>query len=200
MELYLVRHGLTAWNRDRICQGQTDVPLSDEGRSQARLLAARLREVDFDALWSSDLSRADETARIVAEGRGLVHKRSPDLREMGFGEWEGKDLGALFEDLPEERKAWNDSPESWQPPGGECLADVQGRMCRRLEAIQAEHPGGRVLVLSHGFAILTYLCHVIGLPIQRFRHLWIDPTGICELRFGGKVPILKRHNDHAHLG
>jgi broad specificity phosphatase PhoE len=199
MELYLVRHGLTAWNRKRVCQGQTDVPLADEGRAQARALAARLRATEFDAVWSSDLSRARETAEIVLEGRPLQLETTPDLREMGFGEWEGEELGPLFEQLPEERARWMNEPASWRPPGGECLGEVQERMCRALDGLREAHPKGRVLVLSHGFAILTYICHVIGLPVQRFRHLWVDPTGICELRFGGRVPILKRHNDHAHL-
>ncbi len=199
MELYLVRHGLTAWNRKRICQGQSDVPLADEGREQARALAKRLSAQSFDALWSSDLSRAQETARIVSEGREQEIMISADLREMAFGEWEGEDLAQLFEAMPEERERWLHAPESWCPPGGERLSDVHARMTRRLGEIQAAYPDGRVLVVSHGFAILTYICGVIGLPIQNFRHLWVDPTGISELRFGGRVPILKRHNDHAHL-
>jgi broad specificity phosphatase PhoE len=190
---------MTDWNRKRVCQGQTDVPLADEGREQARALAQRLRSVDFDAVWSSDLSRARETAEIVLEGRPLELEITSDLREMGFGDWEGEELGPLFESLPEERERWLHEPASWRPPGGECLGEVQERMCRVLDRLRDAHPQGRVLVLSHGFAILTYVCHVVGLPVQRFRHLWVDPTGICELRFGGRVPILKRHNDHAHL-
>ena len=87
MELYLVRHGLTAWNRDRICQGQTDVALSDQGREQARALARRLETTHFDAAWSSDLCRAHETASIVLEGRDLTLQTSESLREMAFGEW-----------------------------------------------------------------------------------------------------------------
>ncbi|MDP6943777.1 MAG: histidine phosphatase family protein [Myxococcota bacterium] len=199
MELYLVRHGQTAWNRDRICQGQTDVPLSETGIEQAEALARRLADTDFDAAWSSDLVRAHETARIVLEGRAVTLQTSPALREMAFGEWEGQDLGALFERLPEERDRWLNAPASWRPPGGECLGEVQARMCEHLDGLRDLHPDGRVLVVAHGFAILTYVCAVIGLPIQRFRHLWLDPTSISEIRFGGRVPILKRHNDHAHL-
>jgi len=201
MELYLVRHGLTAWNRKRICQGQTDVPLADEGRQQARALGRRLAEVDFDALWSSDLSRARETAEIISQGhaRPLTLESSSDLREMAFGQWEGQDLGHLFEELPEERDRWLHEPDTWRPPEGECLGEVQQRMTKCLSALSEAYPEGRVLVVSHGFAILTYICAVIGLPIQNFRHLWVDPTGLCELRFGGRVTILKRHNDHAHL-
>ncbi|MGB0588951.1 MAG: histidine phosphatase family protein [Myxococcota bacterium] len=199
MELYLVRHGLTAWNRRRVCQGQTDVPLADEGRAQAVALAERLASTGFDAAWSSDLSRARETAEIVLQGRDLELNISEDLREMSFGQWEGQDLGALFERMPEERARWQDEPQSWRPPEGECLGEVQARMCGRLDELRAAHAGQRVLVLSHGFAILTYLCRFIGLPVQNFRHLWVDPTGICEFRFGGRIPILKRHNDHAHL-
>lgn len=195
----MVRHGITAWNRDRICQGQTDVPLSEEGREQAMALARRLEATHFDAAWCSDLSRAHETARIVLQGRALTLETSESLREMSFGEWEGQDLGDLFERFPEQRQSWHEEPAAWQPPGGERLGEVQARMCTLMDGLREAHPDGRVLVVGHGFAILVYVCHVIGLPIQHFRRLWVDPTSITELRFGGRVPILKRHNDHAHL-
>ena len=199
MELYLIRHGLTEWNRKRVCQGQTDIPLAEEGRVQAAALAGRLKGIAFDAAWSSDLTRARETAEIVLAHHKLELQISAGLREMSFGEWEGEDLTGLFERLPEERAKWHNQAASWRPPGGECLSEVQERMSKVLQTLADEYAGKRVLVVSHGFAILTYLCQVIGLPIERFRHLWVDPTGICELRFGGRIPILKRHNDHAHL-
>lgn len=200
MELFLIRHGLTDWNRERVCQGQTDVPLNDEGRDQARKLGARLAKVNFDAAFSSDLSRAHETAQIALADRGLDITINPMLREMAFGEWEGQHLAELFTRLPEERAKWLEDPGAWQPPGGECLATVQERMSRCLDELWARSDEyERVVVFSHGFAILTYICAVIGTPLQRFRQLWMHSTGITELtHISGRI-VVKRLNDHSHL-
>ena len=87
--ILLARHGETDWNRDRRVQGHTDVPLNDEGRRQAQALSRELDGCRFDAVYSSDLARAIETAEILAEQRGLEVTALPALREKHFGTWEG---------------------------------------------------------------------------------------------------------------
>jgi probable phosphoglycerate mutase len=154
----------------------------------------------FDAAFSSDLSRAHETAQLALSGRGLEIETSPKLREMAFGEWEGEHLASLFARLPGEREKWLKDPGGWQPPGGESLTTVQERMSSFLDELWANSENyERVVVFSHGFAILTYICAVIGTPLERFRQLWMHSTGITELtKLSGRI-VVKRLNDHGHL-
>src|SRR6266851_890326 len=87
--IYLIRHGETDWNRDRRIQGQSDTPLNDVGRAQARLLGLKLLDVRFELAYSSDLSRAIETAELILEPRPIAIATDVGLRERAFGEWEG---------------------------------------------------------------------------------------------------------------
>jgi broad specificity phosphatase PhoE len=133
--LLLVRHGETDWNADGRLQGHTDRPLSDFGRRQARELAAELEGDELEAIYSSDLARARETAEIVGERLGLPVELDPDLREKDWGNWEG--LTAVERDRVEFV--------------GESTEAHQERMLRALRRIAERHPGeGRVLVVTHG--------------------------------------------------
>src|SRR5215467_14607337 len=123
--LLLVRHGETDWNADGRLQGQTDRPLSDFGRRQARQLAEELDGEQFEAIYSSDLARARETAEIVSERRGLAVRLDPDLREKDWGNWEG--LTAVERDRVEFV--------------GESTEAHQARTLRALRRIAERHPG-----------------------------------------------------------
>jgi broad specificity phosphatase PhoE len=131
----LVRHGETDWNADGRLQGQTDRPLSDFGRQQARRLADELATEEFEAIYSSDLGRARETAEIVGARLELPVALDPDLREKDWGTWEG--LTAVERDHVEF--------------AGETTEAHQERILRALQRIAERHPGdGSVLVVTHG--------------------------------------------------
>lgn len=199
MKLYLVRHGETIWNATGRCQGHSDVPLSDHGRRQAQALSNRLVGIAFAAAWCSDLCRATETARILVAGRGLTPQEDPRLREIALGEWEGLLLAEVAERYPDARRRWLEDPGGHTVPGGESLSQVQRRVAAALDDLRQRHQGEHVLVVSHGFATLSYLCHVLELPLATFRRLWLDPTGVSEVRFGRRGAVLARLNDTAHL-
>ncbi|MGM0576250.1 MAG: histidine phosphatase family protein [Myxococcota bacterium] len=201
MILYLVRHGLTAWNAEGRSQGHADVPLSDVGRRQACALAGRLADMDVAAAYASDLSRAHETARILVEERGedLDLVTTPALREMSLGDWEGLRRDEIDTRFPDVRARWAASPANCRLPNGETLSELQGRMVRFVEGLHDVHPDDAVLVVSHGFAILTFVCHALDLPLESFRRLWMDPTGVTEIRLRGDRFSLRRLNDTAHL-
>jgi alpha-ribazole phosphatase/probable phosphoglycerate mutase len=140
--ILLVRHGETDWNSERRWQGHTDTTLNERGREQARALAAELAGEHVDAVYSSDLVRAHETARIVADPRGLDVTALPDLREKNFGTWEGLTDDEILIRFPEaQRGPWGD---------GETTEEVAGRVVAALLRIAQSHPGGQVLVVSHG--------------------------------------------------
>lgn len=146
--LYLVRHGETDWNREHRVQGSTDIPLNEMGRIQAiatgRLLASRR----WDAIYASPLSRALETARIVSREVGLGEPVvDAALVERSYGEAEGMDFASIDEKFP----------GSTPVPGREHWRAVSDRVVPALVRIAEEHPGGNVLVVSHGGAIRSVL-------------------------------------------
>ena len=124
MELLCVRHGRTAWNADKRFQGHTDVTLDDEGRAQARALAALLAGERIDAAASSDLARAAETARMVLGPRAVELRLDPDWREMRFGEWEGLTWEQIRAANPHLDPAAHASVTAYAPGGGETFAEL----------------------------------------------------------------------------
>jgi broad specificity phosphatase PhoE len=169
--ILLARHGETDWNLERRVQGHSDRPLNERGRAQARVLADELEGEQIDAVYASDLARAHETARVVADRRGLDVAVLPELREKNFGSWEGltdTEIRSRFPDA--QRGAWGD---------GETSDDVTLRVVRALHRIAAAHPGGRVLVVAHGGPLRAVLsqcasdpegpianCHVVRIEIR----------------------------------
>jgi len=148
--LLLVRHGETDWNADGRLQGHTDRPLSDFGRRQAQQLAAELEGEELEAIYSSDLARARETAEIVAERVGLPVALDPDLREKDWGNWEG--LTSVERDRVEFV--------------GESTEAHQQRMLRALQRISEHHPGdGRVLVVTHGGSMRRVQTAALGMAL-----------------------------------
>jgi probable phosphoglycerate mutase len=147
-ELLLVRHGETDWNRDRRIQGHTDVPLNETGRRQAEELAQTLARERVDAVYSSDLARAVQTARPVADRLGLEVETMPELRERDFGSWEGLTDLEIADRYPAHSGPWGD---------GETPDELLARLDVALREIAARHPGGRVVVVSHGGPIRRLL-------------------------------------------
>jgi probable phosphoglycerate mutase len=155
--LILARHGETDWNRDGRFQGHADPPLNERGREQARALAHALADDTLEAVYSSDLLRAHETAHIVAETKGLDVVVEPDRRERDVGEWSGLTLPEIEERFPEELRAFRERGASI----GESHEALSRRVVAAAERIAGAHPGGQVLVVSHGGA-LRMLRHAAG--------------------------------------
>jgi 2,3-bisphosphoglycerate-dependent phosphoglycerate mutase len=147
--IILARHGETDWNRERRWQGHSDRPLNETGREQAETLAAELAGEPIAAVYSSDLVRAHETARIVADRLGLDVVTVPGLRERRFGSWEG------LQDVEVERLF----PGLHGPPDAEPRDDMTRRVLESLERIAAANDGRTVLVVSHGGPIRAVLRH-----------------------------------------
>ncbi|WP_411375166.1 histidine phosphatase family protein [Arthrobacter sp. MPF02] len=149
----LVRHGQTDWNAERRLQGSTDIPLNDVGRGQARDAVAVLAPYQWDAIVSSPLSRAAETADIIAEGLGLtVSRRVPELTERSFGPAEGMQAGPELDALRE--------PGGFK--GAESEDEAATRGLAALEALAEEFSGQRLLVVTHGTLLRVSLSRAIG--------------------------------------
>ena len=146
----IVRHGQTTANAAQIIQGQQDWPLNEQGKAQALAVAEALAGEDFAVAYSSDLSRAMDTARAIASKHpGLNVTPEPDLREWCFGTWEGLPIAELAPKLVLLR----DENLALRPPGGETCLDLRKRVADCLLRLAQEHLGQTVLVVSHGGAI-----------------------------------------------
>lgn len=166
-QLLLIRHGQTDWNLARRYQGQTDIPLNPTGISQAEELANKLQKGQFDAIYSSDLSRAKQTAQIVSEKLGIPVTTDPRLREICKGIWEGMSFDEVKEKYAVALSQDNADPANSRTPGGETVAEVAARMAASADDISMQHPQGSVLVVSHGLAVSTLYCQANKVPLSK---------------------------------
>lgn len=150
--LYLVRHGETAWHVEGRYPGQANPVLNEEGEEQAYRLAEAFDELSIDALYTSDLTRAWDTAKRIADGQTLI---LPDSRwrDLAFGEWEGRRFEEVAVADSERFQAWANDPVHVSPPGGESLAELAKRVTEAAEHICQEYADGHVVVVTHGSPI-----------------------------------------------
>ncbi|HEY7745548.1 MAG TPA: histidine phosphatase family protein, partial [Desulfuromonadales bacterium] len=148
--IYLVRHGQVEGFEEKRYNGQGDVRLTPEGEAQFGLLQMRLRKKTIHAVYSSDLSRCMDGARLLARTFDLDPAAKPELRELHIGEWEGKTWQELQATCPEQWQARLDDIVHYRVPGGESLLDMAERVRPTMAGIVASHPGEDVLVIGHG--------------------------------------------------
>ena len=145
-----IRHGETAWNKDTRIQGQIDIPLNDTGLWQAERAAAALQHEAVAAVYSSDLSRAAQTAAAIAAPLKLNVAHHTGLRERHFGECQGSTWTELAERQPEITDLWRRRVPHFAPPGGESLLTLQARVVATLDELAARHLGEQIVVVAHG--------------------------------------------------
>ena len=194
--ILLARHGESDWNRTRRWQGHADRPLTALGRRQARELAERLANTELDAVYSSDLQRARETAEIVASGRGLAVHELPALREVDVGSWSGLTRDEAAERFPDAYKRWEEGGEGWDD--GETYEQLGDRIIGAVKRIAADHPGERVLVVTHGGSIRAIHADALGLDIHTYRRIQrVEPnatlSAVCVE--GGRLTEFCRTED-----
>lgn len=170
--LFLMRHGAIVQRHPRRFIGQTDHPLTDEGRAQAALWREALADVPFAAAVSSDLSRCRETAAIVLGGRDITVRPEPRLREIALGAFEGLTVDEVRERFPGAYERRGCDIAGFTPQGGESFADVQKRAVAALAELAPLC--GNVLVVAHGGVNRTILCHALGLDLSRLFRLGQD--------------------------
>ncbi len=165
----LARHGESDWNAAGRWQGHTDRPLTDQGRLQAAELARRLAGVQVDAVYASDLARARDTAAAVAEPRGLSVETLPELREVDVGSWSGLTRAEAEERFPDGFRRWRDWGIGWDD--GETYEAMGARVVTAIRALARRHPGGRILVVSHGGSLRALHAAAAGVDIPTYRRL-----------------------------
>ena len=152
-EILLIRHGETLWNQEGRMQGQQDSPLTPVGMNQARQLARRLKGIEFTALYSSDLGRAHQTARCIADETGHEVIADRGLRERNFGIFEGLTNAEIQVRYPEDHERFAARDPDFVMEGGESAAQFRGRVVETLDRIAHAHRGETVVVVSHGLVL-----------------------------------------------
>ena len=199
LSLLLVRHGVTDWNAQRIYQGQTDVPLSDQGRKQAEQLAKRLVGQNIDAVYASDLIRAGETANIIGEKIGAEIIPEPRLREMSFGILEGLTFTEAQMRYPDVVNAWLEDYNS-PPPNGETMDSFSARVSSFLDDLQKIHKDQTILLVAHGGSLNELVRLLLEVPVERRWSFAMDNASLSEMILvDDGYPLLKRLNDICHL-
>ncbi len=198
--IFLVRHGATVLTAEDRFAGATDVPLSDEGREQARCLARRLAQIEIAAAYSSTLGRTVETASIAIEPHGLPVHPKEALKEISHGRWEQLTRQEVAARFPEELENWDRDPYTFAPVGGESGLQVTARALPELIDIVRSHPGQNVLVVSHKATIRLLLSSLLGFDPRRYRdNLDQSPAALNIIDF--KDPTRARlmlFNDTSH--
>ena len=177
-ELLIVRHGETDWNAERRFQGHADRSLNDTGRAQAVALADELADVQAEAIYSSDLARARETAQILGARLGVPVTELRELREIDVGDWQGLTRAEIKKRFPEALKAWRRGETGWN--GGETYDELAARVVPALERIAREHPHGRVLVVGHGGTIRALRAHLARVTVAEHRRV-LRAIAYCEV-------------------
>ena len=167
--VFLARHGQSDWNAAGRWQGHADRPLTALGLRQAADLAEALAAVTLDAVYSSDLRRARETAEAVAEPRGLAVVVFPELREVDVGSWSGLTRAEAKERFPREFRRWADGGHGWVD--GETYERMAERVVEAVLRIAAGHDGGTLLVVAHGGPIRALHAVALGVDVSEHRRL-----------------------------
>lgn len=192
-QLILVRHGQTVDNVAGIAQGWNDSALSEVGGRQVRALGERITMYEPDAIFTSPLGRAISTAEAIAASTGLEIVTLDDLREMNYGEWDGRSFLDVRRDWADTYHRWKDD-EAAQCPEGESHADVRRRLEHAFQSIRAQRP----IIVTHGTAIRIGATALMKLPVMASRHFAQDNAAINVFVRHGDRYVLKLWNDTKH--
>jgi probable phosphoglycerate mutase len=195
-----IRHGETDWNVDTRIQGHLDVPLNETGQWQAQRLARALAAQDtIHAIYSSDLLRAHDTARAIADATGTPLSTHPGLRERGFGIFEGKTYVEIECTWPEESVRWRQREPHWAPPGGESLLQVRERITRTLHELATRHAGEQIVLVAHGGIMDQLYRAATGQDLQAPRTWGLTNTAVNRLLWTPLALTLVGWADTSHL-
>lgn len=194
-----IRHGETAWNVDTRIQGQLDIGLNKTGRWQARRVAQALTGEPISAIYASDLLRAWDTARAIADATGGALHAVEALRERGFGVLQGKTHAEIEANWPDQALRWRQRDPQWAPEGGESLAEVRERITRTASELAARHIGEQIVLVAHGGVMDALYRAATGQELQAPRSWALGNAAINRLLWTPDGLTLVGWSDTRHL-
>jgi broad specificity phosphatase PhoE len=197
--IYLIRHGQTDWNKKKIFRGRADVPLNERGREEARALSRHLESARATACYASPLSRAVETAEIVAAPHSLSVRLDEGLTDMDYGKWQGLPDADAARRFPEMHRQWHETPHRVKFPGGESLAMVKKRAMNSLSRIVSSHPETTIFVAVHRVVCKVVICASLGLPNSAFWRIRQDNCAFNVIEFSENSSTVVLMNDTCYM-
>ncbi len=200
LSLYLVRHGQTDYSiANRFC-GSIDPPLNATGVAMAEALGARYGAEPWAAIYASPRLRTQQTAAPTASRAGVPVQVEEGLREIAYGEWEGRPEADVERDDHARFSAWSTHPGRVAPPGGETGDQIAQRALAVIDAIRARHSDGKVLVVSHKATLRVLVCALLGLDVDLFRvRIAQKVCAVSVIDFKKTGPLLQTLGDVSHL-
>ena len=197
-ELILARHGETVWNVEKIYRGRTDVNLDEVGIKQAELLGKYLSKWELEAIYSSPLQRALDTANIISRYQKIGVHIAEGLTDFDYGEWQSLAEHEVKRLYPTLYNEWHNNPHKLRMPDGESLEDVRGRAVEVVNSVLSKYQGSVVLV-SHRVVNKVLICSLLGLDNSHFWNIKQDVGGITIFNYSDGRFVLTRHNDTSHM-
>ncbi len=199
MVLYIIRHGQTAWNKEEVFRGTKDIPLNAVGLKEAAALAGYLKNVSFDAIYTSPLSRAVQTAEALGRAVNVPPVTETRLLDLNFGVWQGvshEEVKKTYSDL---YRIWETSPEKARFPEGESLEDVRKRVDALLDMLREKHKDQTVALVSHRVVCKVMLGRLLGLDLGKFWNLQQSTACLNRFRYVNGSWICELINSQCHL-
>jgi broad specificity phosphatase PhoE len=197
--IYLVRHGQTEWNRELRFRGRADIPLDENGRKQAGVLADALTDNGISAIYTSPLKRSIETARPVAAVFDLKIITMQGFIDINYGEWEGLAYDEVRQRYADLYREWEERPDSVRFPHGESLEEVKRRSFSAFMEVVEKNSGGSILIIPHRVINKVLLCGILGLSNDHFWNIRQDTGCINEIEYSDSRFVLVSMNDTCHL-
>jgi phosphoserine phosphatase len=198
MQLYVVRHGETAWNKEEVFRGRKDVPLNETGKKQAQLTGQYFLNKGIARIFSSPLRRAMETAEGISKATKIPIEVMEGLNDMNFGAWEGLSLREVDKLYPEELKIWQQSPHKFHARDGESIGDVRRRVTKGIQKILPDERGP-ILLVTHRVICKIIFLYALMLKSRHFWKIRSDPASVTLIEKIGDSVSLSFLNDTCHL-
>lgn len=196
-KIFLARHGESQWNILSKIQGQRDIPLTDKGIKQAEMLGRRLLNENIKKIYSSDLSRAYTTAKIISDIVGVDIVLMKEFREINFGVWEGMTIDEIKTNYSKEFEVWRKSPEKLNLKNAETIFDVQKRAIEGINKIIKKDDN--VLIVSHGVTIKTIILGLLDINISNIKNLKLGNASLSIIEFREYNNVLETYNNTDYI-
>ena len=192
---YLVRHGTTQYNLENRFQGHLDIPLSNQGIEQAKKLADYLKDKKIDAIYTSDLKRAEQTAEYIAAAKSMKYRLLPSLREVDVGELEGLRWHEVKKEYPD----WVKKQHVHGYPGGETRIEIERRVSNLWDSVVKRHKGDGVVLVTHGGIIKALICQILGISQEDRSNFIVDNASVSTIIVADSGAKLKMLNNTVFL-